>query len=176
MTDRLLQEIEERLAERRRASLGPITDERREKARMSLVSRARNNDEDGKERLQKLLALFPQLSEWVAEQMALPPMEYVRSPAGDQKSLLRVCSDDFDKPLSANLDNASATPFESIREMTRRQVREAGDVLSPPTPEPPKPEWYESGQFNPGLNLADQLKRLFGPQAERGDGSWMRKR
>ena len=164
MTDQLLQAIEERLAERRRASLGTMTDERREKALRSLVMRARNNDGDGKERLEQLLGLFPQLSEWVAEQMALPPMEYARSPAGDQK------------PLFANLDNASATPFESIREMTRRQVREAGDVLSPPTPEPPKPEWYANGQFNPGLKLADQLKRLFGPQPERGDGSWMRRR
>jgi hypothetical protein len=46
MTDQLLQAIEERLAERRRASLGTMTDERREKALMSLVQRARNNDGD----------------------------------------------------------------------------------------------------------------------------------
>jgi hypothetical protein len=172
MTDQLLQAIEERLAQRRRAGLGTMTAERCEKALVSLVSRARNNDGDGKERLEKLLGLFPQLAEFVAEQMALPPTEYARSPAGDQKSLMRVYIDDSDKQA---FPVVSATPFESIREMTRRQVREAGDAPSP-MPEPPNPEWYANGQQKQGLKLADQLKRLFGPQSERGDGSWMRKR
>lgn len=177
MTDALLRAIEERLAQRRRASAGTISDEQREKALMSLVSRARNNDGDGKERLEKLLKLFkpfPQLSEWVAEQMALPPMEYARSPAGDQKALMGVCINASDKELSAPPDNY-ATPFEGVRERTRRQVREAGETTSLATPEPPNPEWYESGQ-RPGLQLANQLKKLFSAKPESGDGSWMRNR
>ena len=89
---------------------------------------------------------------------------------------MQICINDSDEPLSANLDNASTKPFESIREMTRRQIREAGDAPSPPMPEPPKPEWYENGQHKTGLKLADQLKRLFGPKPEPGEGGWMRNR
>jgi hypothetical protein len=173
MTDQLLQAIEERLAERRRASRGTMTDERREKALMSLVQRARNNDGDGKERLEKLLERFPELSEWVAEQMALgPPI-----PEAEQMGAMSAVEwERIGVPLvSANPVN-SAEPFESVRETTRRQMREAGDAPSPPVPEPPKPEWYTNGQHKPGLKLADQLKHLFGPQPERGDGSWLRKR
>jgi hypothetical protein len=192
MTDQLLQAIEERLAQRRRAGLGTMTDERREKALRSLVQRARNNDGDGKERLEKLVKLFPQSAEWVAEQMALgPPI-----PEAEQMGAMSAVEwERIGVPLvSANPVN-SAEPFESVRETTRRQMREAGDAPSPaitelsdsenfvitpatqtPSPEPPKPEWYTNGQHKSGLKLADQLKRLLGPRPERGDGSWMRKR
>jgi hypothetical protein len=54
-------------------------------------------------------------------------------------------------------------------------VRETGDALSPPMPEPPNPEWYVHGP-RPGLTVADKLKRLFGPKPEPGDGGWMGKR
>jgi hypothetical protein len=176
MTDQLLQAIEERLAERRRASLGTMTDERREKAIRSLVQRARNNDPGAKEGLEKLLNLFkpfPQLSEWVAEQMALPPMPVTVQPAGCQKVLFQTRIDDSDKELIAPPIN-SATPFESIREITRRQVRAAADAPVTPPPEPPKPEWYENAK--PGLSVANRLKQLFGPKPEPGDGGWMRNR
>jgi hypothetical protein len=167
MTDRLLQEIEARLAERRRASLGPITDERREKALRSLVSRARNGDPDGKERLEKLLALFPQLSEWVAEQMALsPPVPVTVQPAQG----LRFS----DNPRGEALPERPSAVMETQREMARRQMREAGEAPTP-LPEPPKPEWYENGG-RPGLTVANRLKRLFGPKPEPGDGGWMRRR
>lgn len=158
MTDQLLQAIEERLAERRLASLGTI--ERREKALISLVQRARNNDGDGKERLEKLLSLFPQLSEWVAEQMALspqPPQEPGFS----------------DNPRGEALPERPSAVMETQREMARRQIREAGDAPSAPMPEP-KPEWYENAK--PGLCVANRLKQLFGPKPEPGDGGWMRKR
>jgi hypothetical protein len=167
MTDQLLQAIEERLAERRRASLGTNTDERREKALMSLVQRARNNDGDGKERLDKLLALFPQLSEWVAEQMALsPPMLQAVQPAQG----LRFS----DNPRGEALPERPSAVMETQREMARRQMREDGDAPSPPAPEPPKPEWYESAK--PGLSVANRLKRLFEPKPAPGDGGWMRNR
>jgi hypothetical protein len=140
-----------------------MADERREKALMSLVSRARNGDPDGKEGLEKLLNLFkpfPQFSEWVAEQMAPAPVNEPQAP----------------QPSIATPVDESLSPHWSIRELTRRQIREAGDAPALVTPESPNPERYANGQFNPGLKLADQLKRLFGSQPERGDGSWMRKR
>jgi hypothetical protein len=174
MTDQLLQAIEERLAERRRARRGNITDEDRERALISLVQRARNNDGDGKERLERLLDLFPQLAEFVAEQMALPPTEYPRSPAGCQKVLFQTRIDDSDKELIPPPIN-SATQFESMREVTRRQVRAAADDAPVASlPEPPKPEWYESAK--PGLAVANRLKTLWGPKPESGDGGWMRRR
>jgi hypothetical protein len=178
MNDPLLRAIEGRLAERRRASRGTMTDEQRKNALISLVARARNNDPDAKEGLEKLLNQFkpfPQFSEWVAEQMALsPPMPVTVQPAGDQKELMQTRIDDSNKPLSAN-DNAAAAPFESIREMTRRQVRAAADDTPIASlPEPPKPEWYENAK--PGLSVANRLKTLWGPKPESGDGGWMRKR
>jgi hypothetical protein len=187
MTDQLLQAIEERLAQRRRASIGTMTDERREKALMSLLARARNGDPDAKERVERLLKLWPQISDWVAEQMALGP------PIPEAEQLGAMTAVEWERigvPLVSATPANTATPFESVRELTRRQMREAGDAPGTLarnnsaedaekfriTPEPPKPEWYASGQHKPGLKLADQLKRLFGPQPERGDGSWMRKR
>jgi hypothetical protein len=156
MTDQLLQAIEERLAQRRRAGLGTMTAERCEKALISLVARARNNEPDAKEGLEKLLNQFkpfPQFSEWVAEQMALPPMPVTVQPAGCQKVLFQTQDNSSDKLLSVTPAN-SATPFESIREMTRRQVRAAGDAPIASLPEPPKPEWYESAK--PGLSVASR--------------------
>ena len=164
MTDRLLQEIEERLAERRRASLGPITDERREKALRSLVARARNNDGDGKERLEKLLNLFPQLADWVAEQMALsPPMPVTVQPAQG----LRFS----DNPSNVVADKSQ----ETHREMMFRQARENSDAPATPPPEPPKPEWYETAG-RPGLTIANRLKSFWGSKPPPGDGGWMRHR
>jgi hypothetical protein len=172
MTDQLLQAIEERLAQRRRASIGTMTDERREKALMSLLARARNGDPDAKERVERLLKLWPQISDWVAEQMALGP------PIPEAEQLGAMTAVEWERigvPLVSATPANTATPFESIREMTRRQTREAGETPSLATPDPPKPEWYEGGQ-RPGLQWADQLKKLFGPKSEPGDGGWMRKR
>jgi hypothetical protein len=120
MTDQLLQAIEERLAERRRASLGTMTDERREKALRSLVMRARNNDGDGKERLEQLLGLFPQLGEWVAEQMAANKLR-VDAQFGEAET---------PKPQQEQAGSNVTAPWEGIREITRRQVREAGETLA----------------------------------------------
>jgi hypothetical protein len=163
MSDQLLQAIEERLAERRRASLGTMTDERREKALISLVQRARNDDGDGKERLEKLLALFPQLADWVAEQMALSEPDIVApNNSNNSKAALQL------------LPEPDIVRLESAREMTRRQARAAGDAPVTPPPEPPK-QWYENGG-RPGLTIANRLKTLWGPKRESGDGGWMRNR
>ncbi len=167
MTDQLLQAIEERLAERRLAQFKTLPDKYREKALISLVQRARNNDEDGKERLEKLLKLFkpfPQFSEWVAEQMAS------KYDAG-----VVYGEAEAPQPITANPINESPSPHWSIRELTRRQMREAGHAPSLATPDPPNPEWYANGP-RPSLTVADKLKRLFGPKPEPGDGGWMRNR
>jgi hypothetical protein len=162
MTDQLLQAIEARLAERRKAKFATWTDEHRVGAMTLMVRSARNGDWDAKERVEKLLAAFPQFGEWVAEQMALgQPVPEKTEPQ--------------QRVATSSLDISPTSPRESVREMTFRQAQEATDAPATPLPEPPKREWYESGH-KPGLQFANQLKKLFSPKPEPGDGWWMNNR
>jgi hypothetical protein len=150
MSDELLQAIEQRLAERQRAKSASHTHAQRAAAIESLMRRSRR-DANAKARLDKLLKKFLQFAEFMSIPEAVEP-----------------------KPEVAAADKVAETNgIETVREMTRRQMREASEA-DMPIPDPPKPEWHDGG-YRPGLSVANKLKRFFSKEMPE-NGSWMGKR